>query len=186
MQTRRRQSGFSLIELLVVVAIMLVVAAIAIPAAIASRQSGNESSAASTLRQVVTAETGYAQLYNAGYSALASDLGMTGGTSACPNTPSPETATPPVNTIAGACLLADGVAQNLDAGTVAINNYLFTYAGTAGSYTQIAVPATGTAGRKSYCVDNSGTIVYAWGLTAPVGTGKCKAVDGTAVFALGS
>jgi type IV pilus assembly protein PilA len=178
----KKQKGFSLIELLVVVAIMLVVAAIAIPAAIASSQAGNEASAASNMRAVITAEAAYEKLFpSIGYSAKAAYLAMTGGTSSCPNSPDP--------TGLGSCLLANNIALNLDAGTTAVSGYLFTYApGTGGSgYTLTAVPTAAVRGRKSFCADNSGSIVYAWGMTAPApANGVCPAPATGGPFALGN
>ncbi len=58
---KRKQSGFSLIELLIVVAIILVIAAIAIPNLMASRMAANESSAVQETRAITTAEVVYAQ-----------------------------------------------------------------------------------------------------------------------------
>src|SRR5262249_5235616 len=55
----RKPNGFSLIELLIVVAIILIIAAIAIPSLIRSRMAANDSSAASTLRTLNTAEAAY-------------------------------------------------------------------------------------------------------------------------------
>ena len=56
---QERSSGFSLLELLIVVSIILVIATIAIPSLLRSRQSAQESSAVAQLRTINTAEVTY-------------------------------------------------------------------------------------------------------------------------------
>jgi type IV pilus assembly protein PilA len=77
---KRRRNGFSLIELLIVIAIILIIAAIAIPALISSRMSANEAAAVANIRTVNTAETVYSIQYGTGYSTQLVFLGDAGGT----------------------------------------------------------------------------------------------------------
>ncbi len=72
----KRQKGFSLIELLIVVAIILVIAAIAIPNLMRSRQSANEASAVNSVRTLTSAEVMYAAVYpQVGYTCNLTDMG---------------------------------------------------------------------------------------------------------------
>ena len=71
---QRKNKGFSLIELLIVVAIILIIAAIAIPNLLRSRMAANEASAVGSLRTVNTSEVAYFTTYGS-YSTTLANLG---------------------------------------------------------------------------------------------------------------
>ena len=82
----RKQNGFSLIELLIVVAIILIIAAIAIPNLLRARIAANEASAVASIRTINTAEVTYLTAYpTTGYSITLAALGpATAGACATP------------------------------------------------------------------------------------------------------
>ncbi len=80
---KNREWGFSLIELLIVVAIILIIAGIAIPDLLRSRVSANQASAVGSMHAISTAEVNYSSTYGTGFSPdLASLDGPAGSSSA--------------------------------------------------------------------------------------------------------
>jgi type IV pilus assembly protein PilA len=149
-----RQKGFSLIELLIVVAIILIIAAIAIPNFMRSKMAANEASAVSSLRVINTAEITYASAYTSiGYSATLSNLG--GSAAVC--------AVGTGATQTGACLI-DNVLALASSAPAAKSGYYFLYApvGNAGTaYTVQAPPAVpGVSGGRYFFTDQTNVIRY--------------------------
>jgi type IV pilus assembly protein PilA len=72
---KSNSEGFSLIELLIVVAIILIIAAIAIPNLLKSKAAANQASAVASLRTLNTVEITYSSTYNAGFTTTLAQLG---------------------------------------------------------------------------------------------------------------
>jgi type IV pilus assembly protein PilA len=77
-KSRTTDMGFSLIELLIVVAVILIIVAIAIPNFIQSKIRANEASSVANLRNITTAEVIYSTTYGIGFSADLPTLGGNG------------------------------------------------------------------------------------------------------------
>jgi len=142
---KKRDGGFSLIELLIVVAIILIIAAIAIPNLLKSKMAANQASAVASLRTMNTSEVTYSSTYNEGFTSTLLQLGPPSGGAAT----------------SAAAGLIDSV---LAAGTK--SGYSFTYApgnadpsGNYATYTINANPTVvGSTGQNYYFTDDSAVI----------------------------
>jgi type IV pilus assembly protein PilA len=138
----RKQKGFSLIELLIVVAIILIIAAIAIPNLLRARMAANESSAASSIRTINTAQVTYQSTYpTTGYAATLLALGGPLGAACVP-------------AIASACLIDAVLANNGQPAGTGKSGFNFTgaSANAGSSYYAAGQPITlGQTGNRTFC-----------------------------------
>jgi len=148
MERNRRQQGFSLIELLIVVAIILVIAAIAIPNLLKSRMSANESAAVGSVKAINAAETTLIITYpNNGYTCIMTHLG-----------PPPPGVAPNRNT--GADLVGADVASGVKSGYAL--NFTNCPAPPRDGYNIDATPLSiGTTGLRAFCSSEAQTIYFA-------------------------
>ena len=166
----KKDKGYSLIELLIVVAIILIIAAIAIPNLLRSRMAANEASAVGSVRTINTAAISYNSSYGNGFPSTLAEIGTT-------------------STNAVSCTNAEFLDSVLTAGQKSGYNFAMVAgasavanpptgctAGYSDGYVVTAKPVTvGTTGQRSFCSDASGVIRYnaaggTPGYTAPLCT----------------
>jgi type IV pilus assembly protein PilA len=150
------RAGFSLIELLIVVAIILIIAAIAIPNLLRAKIAANQAAAVQALRTMTSAEQTFSSTYSDGFTLSLAQLGGPIGSNSCTNAglidevlstaPSQKTGYKYDFTANGVAALTLGIPAACGA------------SGDSG-YSISATPlAVGVTGTSSYCVDETGVI----------------------------
>ena len=150
----KEEKGFSLIELLIVVAIILIIAAIAIPNLLRARMAANESSAVASVRTVTTGEITYQTAYpTVGYAPALLNLGGALGAACVPSSTT-------------ACVIDSVLSNNGNPAGSGKSGYSFTTgAGTvaggavAVGYTILARPLTvNQTGIRAFCAEEDAVI----------------------------
>ena len=152
----QKQQGFSLIELLIVIAIILVISAIAVPNLLRAKMTANESAAAGAERTVSSANVTYSSMYNQGFAGSLAQLGPTS---------------------AGCAVSTSACADLIDSALAGINpitnppvrsHYVFTYLApnavpapvtSNNTYSLMATPVSpGPSGKATFCLDQTNVI----------------------------
>jgi type IV pilus assembly protein PilA len=171
---KKNQKGFSLIELLIVVAIILIIAAIAIPNLLRAKIAANQSAAVGTLRTISSAEETYSSTYSDGFTTTLAMLG--GAAGAAPK-------------CAANGQLIDEVLSNdpaqkggyqyayANSGVLALPTGVPAGCATSGftGFSVSAGPVTLNTGTAAYCIDETGVVRVDSAATALENMNNCSA-----------
>jgi type IV pilus assembly protein PilA len=170
-----KQKGFSLIELLIVVAIILIIAAIAIPNLLHARISANESSAASSIRTINTGEVSFNSTYpTQGYSTGATGMGALG--------PGAVTGCPAGGPLVTAACLIDWNLSQATTPVTAKSGYYFAVGSTSAAAPFVQYTVGGSAGGfnqsgvRGFCSSDDSVIHFnpAWNAAPQTAVGTCS------------
>jgi prepilin-type N-terminal cleavage/methylation domain-containing protein len=151
MNRRRNRAGFSLVELLIVIAIILIILATALPKFNAARMNAQEMAAIRQIQTINTMQTQYLSQFGR-YAASLAELGPPASGSPGPSG-------------------ADLIPGDLAAGTK--TGYNFTVQPTPAGYTVTAVPVTfGSTGRRTFFSDHTMVVRENWGAEPANATSK--------------
>ena len=166
----KKQKGFSLIELLIVVAIILIIAAIAVPNLLRSRMAANESSAAGSERTMATSNVTYSTTYGIGYAGTMAQLG------------------PGATASSATADLIDATLAGATVSTAPKSGYFFNYTAPSAtptstsqntSFSILGRPASTSTGTSTFCVDQSNVVKKdPAGTTAGPSTAGCATYSG--------